>query len=579
MASSLTRLFVFYLSTFCALTLAAQEASQGPPSPGLNQKGNCKLEGSVVSAVGGTPVRKANVIVVSDDSGRQEQRDTTTTDSQGQFSFTELLPGKYRLFATHPSHVPPFRVTRNSVLTYTLSSGQEIKDAVIRITPGAVLRGRVTDEDGDPVLQSQVELISASRKGRYGGMMNRIPFAGSGMTNDLGEFRLFGVPLGRYYIKANPGSAFGFQMPQSKKAQQSVYISTFYPSATSREAAAVLDIHGGEEMVLNIALQRIVVYPVSGILTSAKGSVENGMVTAMQGMSQVGVAGVENGKFELRLPTGHYTLIGVGQDAQMVTMDGESGSQAHKVIDVSEGGLRNVELVLATDKGQSVQVSGRVRVEGGASIPKEKTLFLTLRPMGAWMAQQEDDDSDLRWQNQAAGGQSKSDGTFEIKNVRPGTYELTIASSSSGMEDWYTKAVNVGAHDMLNSGIPVSNSDLELDVVLSSKGASVEGTAKDNEQHPATAATVVLVPDSARAKRLELYQTANSDQTGHFVIRGVEPGSYTACAFEEDQAGVWFSPEGLKQYKDDGVPISVRAAEKSHAELHLATNHQQQETQ
>ena len=45
-----------------------------------------------MSAVGGTPVRKANVIVVSDDSGRQEQRDTTTTDSQGQFSFTECVP-------------------------------------------------------------------------------------------------------------------------------------------------------------------------------------------------------------------------------------------------------------------------------------------------------------------------------------------------------------------------------------------------------------------------------------------------------------------------------------------------------
>ena len=55
---------------------------------------------------------------------------------------------------------------------------------------------------------------------------------------------------------------------------------------------------------------------------------------------------------------------------------GEGPSEVHKRIDVPEGGLRNVELVLGPAKGQSVQVAGRLRVEGGVSVPKDQTIFL-----------------------------------------------------------------------------------------------------------------------------------------------------------------------------------------------------------
>lgn len=100
--------------------------------------------------------------------------------------------------------------------------------------------------------------------------------------------------------------------------------------------------------------------------------------------------------------------------------------------------------------------------------------------------------------------------------------------------------------------------------------------AREDEQHPATDATVVLIPDPARAKREQLYETASTDQNGHYLIRGVEPGFYTVYAFEEDQQGVWLDPEEMKAYKDAGVPVSVHQGEKAHIELPVAASHNQQ---
>ena len=575
MPSSLIRLLALCLSTFCALTLAAQEGSQGATSPDLSQKGNCKLEGRVVSAVGETPVRKANVMINSDSEGQQKQ-DFTVTDAEGRFSFTELQAGKYHLFVSHPSYVPTVRRTRDSATNYTLLPGQEIKDAVIRLLPGAVLKGHVTDEDGDPVSYSSVELIPAIKKSPYGNLI-RGRFDGNRATNDLGEFRMFGVPPGRYYIRANPGAGSGIGSSRSK-AHQNAYVPTFYPSAIGRDAAALLDLRGGEEITVNIVLQRTAVYLISGILRSAKGPVESGMISVSQGTNHFGTTSVQEGKFELRLPPGHYTLTGI-DEGSVFTGNSEEQQQVSRGIDVSEGGLRNLELFVGPESGQSAPVSGRIRAEAGASLPKNTMMFLVLQPFGAWMEQRNDDEDPYVRGNGVQTTVSKPDGSFEFKNVPFGTYELTINSNSSGVEDWYTKAVYAGNHDVLNSGIRVSNTDVELDVLLSAKGGSAEGVVKDNEQRPATDATVVLVPDAPRAKRQDLYQTANTDQSGHFLIRGLEPGSYRAYAFEDDEAGVWFNPEEMKQYNDDGVPLMVSAAEKSHAELHLATSHQQQETQ
>jgi len=96
-----------------------------------------------------------------------------------------------------------------------------------------------------------------------------------------------------------------------------------------------------------------------------------------------------------------------------------------------------------------------------------------------------------------------------------------------------------------------------LDIVLSDSGGSVEGTVLDSQGQAFAGARVVLAPDEARQSRMDLFKTANSDSTGHFVMRGVAPGSYRLYAWESVDEGDYQDPDFLRAFADQGESVSV----------------------
>ena len=573
------------VATLSALAISqdvapAQNPSGAAPKP-EGQK--CTLSGTVVSTVGGAPVRKAKVRLLLQGQGTYEDAQTTNTDVEGRFRFGEVLAGQYLLMVSHPSFVSSgdSRAVRSSMM-FTLAPSQEVKDVVVRLVPGAVLRGRVTDEDGDPVPQVQVQVLHTSKSGPPGQDPRQAEMqlhAGGGNTDDQGEFRVFSLSPGRYYVKVIPPMEGANVRPPSGKTEQQAYVPTYYPGTTSRETATAVDLRGGDETTVNIPLVRATLYPVTGTLrNAADGMVMNGMVMAMQSMNPAAQTPVREGKFELRVPAGHYSLMAMGIEEGF--SPGQRPPSTHRVIDVPEGGLRNVELILGASKGSAADVSGRIRAEAGA-LPQGHSLYVVLQPMNSQKSDPEEE-QDIFGESTQGGGfaLAKADGTFEMKNVLPGTYEVVLGAQSSGLEDWYTKSIFVGPHDQLSSGITVSGSALQLDVVVSSKGGTAEGTVKDRDQHAAANAKVVLVPDVARSKRRSLYQTAPTDQNGHFSLRGVEPGAYTVYAWDNLEPGQpWFDADAMKQLKDDGVPVTIRAGEKTHADIQLVASQPDEDPQ
>jgi protocatechuate 3,4-dioxygenase beta subunit len=556
------------------------EGQQDTP-PGQNshlsapKQQTCTLEGRVINVAGGTPIRKATVRLSAENNGMDGAL-SATTDAQGKFAFSELSPGHYSLMVLHPSFLtyPHRRGTRAqmSSTVYTLTPGQQVKDVLIQMTPGAVLRGHVTDEEGDAVVRAQVTVVSAEQAGRAAARVN----GGGSSTDDQGEFRVFSLPPGRYYVKASPSAEITRLAAGAPKVEDRVYVPTFYPGATDRDSATPLELRGGDEISINIALQRGVVYSVTGTLKNGKGAlVSHGVVMAMQSHGAEGQGQVKDGKFEMHLPSGHYTLMGIGLDEGF--SPGQMPSQGHKGITVAEGDLRGVELILGGSNASTTQVNARLRTEGG-TLPPGQRLLVALQRMNPKSA--DEDDEDIVFTGQGGGfAQSKPDGSFEMKDVTPGTYEVVIASMGSGLEDWYTKAVLVGNRDALNSGVTVSGSALQLEIVISPAGGSVEGTVQDRDRHPAANALVVLVPDAARGKRHSLYEIKSADQNGHFLMRGLEPGEYTAYAWDDIEDDAWFNPDMMKRYKEDGTSVTVRAAEKTQVQVRLIANLQKEAAQ
>src|ERR1022692_3408490 len=70
------------------------------------------------------------------------------------------------------------------------------------------------------------------------------------------------------------------------------------------------------------------------------------------------------------------------------------------------------------------------------------------------------------------------DGSFEIKNVSSGKYQLVVGAHSDRLRDYYTKSINLSGRNVADSRFEMSG-DLYLDVTISAKGATIDGTVVD----------------------------------------------------------------------------------------------------
>jgi len=68
------------------------------------------------------------------------------------------------------------------------------------------------------------------------------------------------------------------------------------------------------------------------------------------------------------------------------------------------------------------------------------------------------------------------------------------------------------------------------------------------------------------------YKTALTDEKGHFVIRGVAPGAYTAFAWESVLPGAFQNPEFLGKYQSRGRSLNVQGGARSEIQLELIRN-------
>jgi hypothetical protein len=130
-----------------------------------------------------------------------------------------------------------------------------------------------------------------------------------------------------------------------------------------------------------------------------------------------------------------------------------------------------------------------------------------------------------------------------------------VGTRSEKFRDYYTKSVLLGGREVVDTGFAVSPGTV-LDVVVSAKGAGVEGTVVDREGKPAAGASVVTIPGSGKLGRPDGYQYARADDSGHFVLRGMNPGEFTVLAFEELQ-GNYPAPEFAKKYEGKGEKVEL----------------------
>src|SRR5262245_19116414 len=177
--------------------------SQSPSSEPKAEERSA-LEGQVVNAASGEPVKKATILLRRADPPQPNTIPasySTSTEAAGKFSMKDIEAGRYRLTVNRGGFVMAEYGSKGPGrpgTTLSLEKGQHLKEIAVKLTPRAVITGRVLDEDGEPVTFAQVQTL----RYRYNqGRKQLMPMGGTG-TNDLGEYRIFGLAPGKYYLSA-----------------------------------------------------------------------------------------------------------------------------------------------------------------------------------------------------------------------------------------------------------------------------------------------------------------------------------------------------------------------------------------
>jgi protocatechuate 3,4-dioxygenase beta subunit len=521
------------------------QAPKGTPPPKTEE---CKVVGMVVKLAGSEPLRKARVQLQSAD---EPTRTTSTlTDSSGRFQLKTIEPGRYKIFVSRTGFVSQEygqRKPDDPGAILTLRPGQEVKDLLFRLVPSGVIAGRVLDEDGEPLASVTVSALREV----YNEGKRTLATSSAVSTDDRGDYRLFGLAPGRYFVTAvypHWGRYGGTgDASDSTDPQQQGYAKVFYPGTPDAAKAMSIVIKAGEEAPsIDILMRRVSVYHVRGHvynqITHKTGTETNVMLMPKRSgreweySDQQAIVERKDGAFTISevLP-GSYVLLAFWFD------EGKTFS-TRMPVDVGNADVDGITLTI----GAGVNISGRVMWDGTPSV-QGNDLWVSLKP------------TDAGWNFGGGGARVDSGNSFSLRDISDGTYFAQINGES---QDCYIKDVHYGATDALDNGFTVTKGALAtLEIAISSRGARVQGAVVDADRLPAAGVQVVIVPEESRRALYRLYRTGTTDQYGHFEIHGVAPGDYKLFSWAEVESGAWEDPEFLKLYEEKGEMISVEAGD------------------
>jgi len=490
------------------------------------------------------------------------------TDAQGHFAIENLDPGLYSLEADRNGFGPQRygqRKPRGPATELNLAAGQELKDLVFRLIPAGAVSGRITDETGEPLLGINIGIEETVY---WDSGARRLQAVKTATTDDRGEYRVFMLPPGRYYMKAAPFFAGVLE----KGLINPNYVATYYPGVPDSANAAAIDLDPGAEVGgIDLVLRRQQLFSIHGRLVDSRTGKPPDLPPAFElhrrdSGDQVLVGGRDynpaDGTFALlNVPPGTYWIV-----ARLYMMRVEEQNRLRGVtrivrtpVDLSTSDISNVLLQLPPE----ISIAGRISMDDGSAVAN-------LQDLGQYRLS-------LRMKEPPGLASStfeapiRPDGTFLIENVQPGDYNLWLYPPQS---KHYIKAARLDGRDVL-SGVQVSAAPSEgLDVLLGSDTAHIEGTIVDSDHKPVTGVAVVLIPTRERERR-DLYRMSITDQRGRFALPPAVPGEYKLFAWEDFEGQAYMDPDLLRKYEELGTPVNVAPSSASDVEVKLIPASQQ----
>jgi hypothetical protein len=533
------------------------------------------------------PVSKAAVELRGDDDPMPPLA-STTTETDGRFSFRNLAPGRYRLVATRPGYV-------GRPVAITVASGRTAEAAVAMTTTGAIA-GRVYGQNSEPLGNIDVAALKPS----YQNGRRVLTAVQSARTNDRGEYRLFWLAPGRYVVRAThpqaeagPMAMFGqgrmgrsFELlsggglgpngfswiratgdpvladafGQGADALTERYVPIYFPGTADGQAAAAIDVRPGADVgAIDVQVTPVRERHVRGVVINGA----TGQVAQFAGLSEIqpgplagdpsgglagglsngGLAPIDpDGAFDVTLLPGRHTLRG--------TAGTGVGFASLEIRDADLDGVRiiampefNITGRIVTDPPLEHADLTSVHISLGHELPVATPSTSYSLP--------------------------RADGSFVVA-ATPGDYRVNVApflnlapaisrvsaAVPKGFERAYVKSIRLGDVDVLNGGVHLDGpTTSSLEIVLGMSPGSVEGTVLSDASSAPGGLAVTLLPNIRG--RFDLVRTATTDPAGRFHLDRVVPGDYKAFVWTEASDADWQDPDFVRVYEARGTPVHV----------------------
>jgi hypothetical protein len=314
------KVFITGVLLFCGIVWGAQQTGPTPASSPASQAYRAKVSGLVTNA-SGQPLRKASVTLLpgggnqgnqgqgnqgnrggqnnpqaqpgtpqqngqagqaprgqqgqqAQNPNAQNQRGggnaarSVTTGDDGTFSFADIAPGTYRLRVDRDGYLSQEYGQKSwtgAGVPITLQPNQTLSGLSFQLVQGGTIVGRILDENLEPVTGIQVEALTYIYQNGIRNLVSERQVE----TNDLGEYRLYWLAPGDHYVSAIPnsrrgglvqGNSGGFQrggrggggpvppFANADNPSEETYAATFYPGSIDPETAAPVRVAAASEV-------------------------------------------------------------------------------------------------------------------------------------------------------------------------------------------------------------------------------------------------------------------------------------------------------------------------------------------
>ena len=419
------------------VTLAAAlvQGQTGTPIPGV-------VEGTVTNGATDAPIPGARVTLDSIPSGGEPR--FIRTDSGGRFQFAGVSPGVYGVSAEQPGLAQCDQAVTCSV-GVTLKAGSPHATIAISLKPYAVLAGRITDFNGLPVSDSDIEVFTEVRRSptgvRYSAVQvlpdgRRVARAHQAHTDDRGEFRIPRIEPGTYYVAVSKSGQGAWEDSSNRI--------TYYPRALDLASAKPVEIAAGRQVRADIQIVRqagvrvagrflnlavpaygpgrftyttVTLVPEQNVLLNANGPVASST-------EEFALEGVRPGKYNL--------LALTGESHDPWSRDQTPLLAANLHIDVPDGGLEGLQVELQPLR----EVRGVVSFAPGCAAVPVRVRGQCHNAIGRCGAE----------------AVSVCDGTFVLKGSAPGQMTLTARGEATTDRRLTLLSAKLGDRDVFESG-------------------------------------------------------------------------------------------------------------------------------